>query len=389
MGFDLSRYADTLRAASESDAMMEIPVESIVDNPRNFYPRPDAEARTALMESIEANGLLEPPTVVPAEGGKYRLISGHSRMGAIRQLRTRDHVNVKTAHRWDTVLCRVLEPMSEDAELAAVIEANRQRVKSPALLADEAARLEAAYIKRQEAGEQLPGGIRAAVARALQVNQTKVSNLKSIKAGLKVPGIIARWEADELPEAAALLIAKMDINTQYRLLDWIIDNHKSWSINDVRLFGNIWALCEHLCPNTAGLCPNAERIIRDKLKGGAFRCGGCCAHCLSQKTCSTCCDYVRAHRPTAPEPEPEAPAPLPTEPPECQTVLSLWMPDGTTPAEPGEFAVLVDLDAGRLHRKFMKWNGSCWTFMNETKVEIAPTWWLRLPPVPEKGERNV
>lgn len=386
MGFDLSRYAENLRAASESDAMLEIAVENIVDNPKNFYPRPDVAAEKALMESIEANGLLEPPTVVPDEGGKYRLISGHSRMSAIRQLRRLDNARINVTHRWDTVLCRVLEPMSEDAELAAVIEANRQRVKSPALLADEAARLEAAYIKRQEAGEQLPGGIRAAVAQALQVNATKVSNLKAIKAGLKVPEIIRRWEADELPEASALLIAKMDIDTQYRLEDWIVANGKSWSINDVRLFGNIWRLCEHRCPETAGLCPNAERMVRDKLRDGGFKCGWCCNRCLYRDTCKTVCAYCK---PSKPAPEPEAPAPLPTEPPECQTVLSLWMPGGTTPAEPGEFAVLVDLGGEEPHRKFMRWTGADWTFMEGTRTAIAPTWWLRLPPVPEKGEQNV
>lgn len=383
--------ADELRkqlgGVSESDTMLEVPVESIVSNPKNFYPRPEGSAMTALMESIEANGLLEPPTVVPAGNGTYRLISGHSRMAAIRQLRNLDHARVTMTHRWDRVLCRVLEPMSEEAELTAVIEANRQRVKSPALLADEAARLEAAYVKRQQAGEQLPGGIRAAVAKALQINATKVSNLKAIKAGIKVPGIIRRWEQDELPEAAALVIARMDIDRQYRLLDWIIDNDKSWSIRDVQLFDNIWTLCRHDCPDTAGLCPNAERMVRDKLRGGEFKCVGCCDRCRDRDACSTCCDFVRAKRPAAPEPEPAEPAPVaaPKEPPEGQLMICGWMPGGTTPAEPGEFAVLLDLGGEEPHRKFMRWTGTDWTFMNGTRTAIGPTWWLRLPPVPEEG----
>lgn len=383
MGFDISKFAATAPLpASDAEGMREIPVEDIQDNPKNFYPKPDAEASRALRESIEANGLLEPPTVVPDENGRYRLISGHSRMRAIRRLRGLDHALVTMTHRWDTVLCRVLEPMSEEAELAAVIEANRQRVKSHAMLADEAARLEAAYIKRQEAGEQLPGGIRAAVAKALQINATKVSNLKAIRAGLKVPGIIRHWEADELPEASALLIAKMDIDRQYRLVDWVTTNHKSWSINDVRLFNNIWTLCRHDCPETAGLCPNAERMVRDKLRGGEFKCGGCCDQCLYQDTCSTCCDYVRAQRPAT---EPEAPSPLPTKPPEGQLVISGWMPGGTTPAEPGTFAVLVPL-AGALYHKILLWDGGKWMLQSGVKAVVAPVWWMRLPPVPEKGD---
>ena len=384
MAFDISKFAATAPLpASDAEGMREIPVENIVDNPKNFYPKPDTEASRALMESIEANGLLEPPTVVPDENGRYRLISGHSRMSAIRRLRNLDCSRVTVTHRWDTVLCRVLEPMSEEAELAAVIEANRQRVKSPALLADEAARLEAAYIKRQEAGEQLPGGIRAAVAKALQINQTKVSNLKAIKAGLKVPGIIRRWEADELPEAAALVIAKMDIDQQYRLTDWIIDNKKSWNIRDVQMFKNLWTLCRHDCPETAGLCPNAERMVRDRLRGSEFHCAGCCDQCRGRDTCSTCCDHVRAQRAAT---EPKAPSPLPTEQPEGQLVISGWMPGGTTPAEPGEFAVLVKLEGALLYHKILLWDGECWTLQSGVKATLVPVWWMRLPPVPEKGD---
>ena len=137
--------------AGVADTMMEIPVDDIRDNPRNFYPTPDSQALRALMDSIRANGLLEPPTVVPAGDGSYRLISGHSRLAAIKALR-----ETETPDQWATVLCRVLPPMSEGQEQAAVIEANRQRVKSNALLADEAERLTEAYIKRREAGEQLP-----------------------------------------------------------------------------------------------------------------------------------------------------------------------------------------------------------------------------------------
>ena len=72
--------------AGVADTMMEIPVDDIRDNPRNFYPTPDPQTLRALADSIRANGLLEPPTVVPAGDGTYRLISGHSRMAAIRAL---------------------------------------------------------------------------------------------------------------------------------------------------------------------------------------------------------------------------------------------------------------------------------------------------------------
>ena len=233
--FDITKFAATLpEAVPESGTTMEIPLDDILDNPRNFYPRPDNKALSALMESILANGLLEPPTVVPAEDGKYRLISGHSRMAALRLLAAnRDEA---VAKQFSTVLCRVLPAMTEEQELCAVIEANRQRVKSNALLAQETEMLKDTYLRRKQAGEKLPLGLREWVAREAGISPTKVGNLQVIKKGLKVPGIIARWEKGELPEAAALQIARMDDETQYRLLDWVIDNHRSYAIKDVQEF---------------------------------------------------------------------------------------------------------------------------------------------------------
>lgn len=235
--FDITKFAEALPDRAdlpESGMTREIPVGDILDNPRNFYPRPDNNALGALMESIQANGLLEPPTVVPDADGKYRLISGHSRMAALRLLAANQDEAV--AKQFSTVLCRVLPAMTEEQEVCAVIEANRQRVKSNALLAQEAENLKESYIRRKKAGEAFPVGLRDWIAKEMQINATKVGNLQVIKKGLKVPGIIARWEKGELPEAAALEIARMDDETQYRLLDWMIDNHRSYTIRDVQEF---------------------------------------------------------------------------------------------------------------------------------------------------------
>ncbi|WP_455581188.1 ParB/RepB/Spo0J family partition protein [Dysosmobacter sp.] len=224
-----------LRDVPESGTaeMQWIETERIVDNSLNFYPRPTNAALGELMESIEANGLLEPPTVIQNTGTLfYRLISGHSRMEAIRMLQSGN----PTDERWQKVLCRVLPQMDKDQELAAVIEANRQRIKSGALLAREAESLTAAYIRRREAGEDLPGRIRDRVAEALQINKTKLSNLKVIKEGLKVPGFHRLWEEEKITESAALEIARMDLDDQYRLLDWHIDKNREL-ITSMLFFG--------------------------------------------------------------------------------------------------------------------------------------------------------
>lgn len=293
--FDMSEFLTPVEGVPESGTTREIAVDDILDNPLNFYPRPDNGKLAELIESIQANGLLEPPTVVPAGEGKYRLISGHSRMNAVRLLSA--HKDTAVAERFQRVLCRVLPSMTTEQEECAVIEANRQRVKSPALLAEEAERLTKIYIKRRETGEELPGRIRDRVAEAMQVNKTKLANLSAIKNGIKVPGIRRAWEEGRLPEAAALEIARMDDETQYRLLDWVIDNHRTWTINNVREFRVCWTCCKHKCPDSGGFCPNAARMYADQYRYGEWRCGCCCRECLSKETCSTACRFVVAERP--------------------------------------------------------------------------------------------
>ena len=69
--------------------------------------------------------------------------------------------------------------------------------------------------------------------------------------------------------------------------------------------------------------------------------------------------------------------------PQGQLTICGWMPGSVTPAEPGEFAVLVDFGAGYLVREFYSWDGGNWIFSGG-EAEDFPSWWLRLPPEPEK-----
>lgn len=289
---DLSRFGAVLRAVSDSDTVTEvrkIPLDQIDENHLNFYPAIDAAAMVELMDSIQANSLLEPLAVL-ADGSRYRLVSGHNRLTALRRLRDRLGDGFPA-----DVLCRVLPPMTRDQEVSAIIEANRQRRKSDAILAQEAERLTESYIKRREAGEDLPGRIRDHVAEALQVSRTKLANLRVIKNGIKVPGILRHWEQGDIPEAAALEIARMGDEAQYRLLDWMIDKGRSYTINEVRMFSRIWNGCLHDCPDHGGLCPNAETIYRYHFRGGGWDCSGCCRSCLRRDTCpQSCCKPAKS-----------------------------------------------------------------------------------------------
>ena len=455
---------EQLSGVSESDTMREISIDDIKSNPHNFYPKPDPQALRALADSIRANGLLEPPTVVPSGDGRtYRLISGHSRLEAIRSLWD-DASAQQDWTRFSKILCRVLPPMTEYQEQTAVIEANRQRVKSDALLADEIERLSKAYIKRKEAGEALPGRIRDRVAHDIGVNATKVANVTAIKNGLKVPGIVEKWKREEIPEAAALMIARMDLEQQYRLLDWMIDKHRSYTISEVKKFDTCYrSACK--CDKTGKPCENIERIYDHDLHHGVWSGAGCCVKCLKRDTCPAACRYVEKKPAPEQEKPPLNPAandhrldyrvmvptfckrvrelrertgmsrkefaqsidefpgtysacenasmcgsekiaklalcfgvttdylfgltdelPPPTLP-EGQLIIAGWMPGSTTPAEPGEFAVYVELE-GKLIPQFFRWTGFRWEMRTGTVPQVPVIWWMRLPFIPAAAEKG-
>lgn len=283
-----------LAKVSDSDTPVKlIPLNKITRNTLNFYPALDDDAMDALVDSIKANGLLEPLTVVPQDDF-YRLISGHNRFSAL--LRLQAQAGAVGGYNQE-VLCRVLPPMTPEQELTAVIEANRQRIKSDALLAEEAKRLTEAYTKRREAGENLPGRIRDRVAEAMQISKTKLANLNAIRNGIKVPGIMAKWEHNEIPEAAALEIARLPVEAQYRLLDWVIDGHHSYSMRDVKQFAVMWGGCSHKCPETGGFCPHAQDIYYHDFHGGVWHGAGCCQQCTKKDTCPVACSFARPHEP--------------------------------------------------------------------------------------------
>ena len=75
------------------------------------------------------------------------------------------------------------------------------------------------------------------------------------------------------------------------------------------------------------------------------------------------------------------------DPPEGQLTIAGWMPGGIDPAEPGDFAVLVDFGAGYFVHEFYSWNGTEWIFSGG-EAEDLPSWWLRLPPEPDRGTRE-
>ena len=305
--FDITKFAATLPEAVPESGTREqieyIDEAKLSGDGENFY---SMEGIEALAQNIELVGLQQPLRVRPDpddEGG-YIVVSGHRRLTAIRTI-----CKVDEPERWRTVPCIVergeLSPAMR--ELRLIYANSDTRRMSNADLGAQAERVEKLLYQLQEEGVEFPGRMRDHVAEVCQISKSKLARLKVIREGLSKSEQIAKaWEKGELPEAAALEIARMDDETQYRLLDWVIDHCRTWSINNVREFSTCWTCCKHKCPDTGGFCPNAARMYADRYRYGEWRCAGCCRECLNRDTCSTACRFVVAERPPK-EPEPAVP----------------------------------------------------------------------------------
>lgn len=96
-------------------------------------------------------------------------------------------------------------------------------------VAAEAEKLTDAYVKRKRAGEELPGRIRDRVAESLKVSASKLAMAQATREHLDLPGFKAQWEAGRIPDTVAYEISKMQGDHQFRLLDWLCDNHREAS----------------------------------------------------------------------------------------------------------------------------------------------------------------
>ena len=80
-----SAIMDDLKAAASDsfiDSLKMLEVEDIIPNESNFYEITEIEE---LAEDIERQGLMS-VLVVTEDNGKYRLVSGHRRLAAVKLL---------------------------------------------------------------------------------------------------------------------------------------------------------------------------------------------------------------------------------------------------------------------------------------------------------------
>lgn len=168
--------------AEKPREIVKIDLADILDDENNDFEVEggnDIEIKNALLkDSIEQFGLLDPLTVRPAGGGKYKLISGHRRKLAHERLVAEGKME------FQQVDCIIRESDEVDAE-QMLIEANiPNRVVSDWEKMQAVKRMNVIFEKRQQEGQKIPGRRREHIAAVLCMSVSAVGRLEKIEKNL-------------------------------------------------------------------------------------------------------------------------------------------------------------------------------------------------------------
>ena len=287
-----------------------IDIDKLQANEKNFY-KVSKKDLDDLKSSIEISGILDPPSVCKADGDKYRIISGHRRCEAVRQLVKEGRKDLRM------VPCFIRSPQSAEMEELELIWANAtSRVLSSPELAQQAARVEELLYQLKEQGVDFPGRMRDHVAQACKISRTKLANLHAIETNLREP-LLGMWRKGTLNDAQALELSRLDAGMQDRLAGLFPRMSKDdlpasavvQRIGECAKAGAKWLPCG-VCPAGDGLtCPSArgDAFLRHDLGNYYDMCQGskCCWTCRNGRTaggynaCDSMCSRAKAARTAA------------------------------------------------------------------------------------------
>ena len=292
--FDIGSFAASLNETvskldtNEEPQLRYVDIDLLDANEANFY---DVSKLDTLADSIAMDGLQQPLVVTPGQDGRYTVISGHRRRAALRKL-------VEEDGREDLrrVPCLVKSYQSQAlAELQLIMANSTARVLTSAEVMHQAQRMEELLYQLKEEGYSFPGRMRAQVAEACQVSESKLARLKVIRDKLIDPWM-AKFEAGEVSEDVAYTIAQMGQDYQISL-DKIFSEPRCYGPTKNTVEGYRLRLDEIAAIECAhgSVCTNRERMIEHTAKQASpywGQCKTCCASCNSRSVCEHVCPMV-------------------------------------------------------------------------------------------------
>ena len=174
--FDDAITTDIKGAASNSyiDNIKMIKIADIETNAENFYSLPDIED---LAEDIDRQGLIHSLAVAKISSEKYKLISGHRRLTAIKLLIENGKWNN------ETVPCYVITAKKSDAEmnLDLIMLNHTQRKYSDSDIFKEHEELKKIFSQLEADGVEIKGRLREKIAKAMHVSSAQIGKIENIK----------------------------------------------------------------------------------------------------------------------------------------------------------------------------------------------------------------
>lgn len=181
--FDDAITTDIKGAASNSyiDNIKMIKIADIETNAENFYSLPDIED---LAEDIDRQGLIHSLAVAKISSEKYKLISGHRRLTAIKLLIENGKWNN------ETVPCYVITAKKSDAEmnLDLIMLNHTQRKYSDADIFKEHEELKKIFTQLEADGVEIKGRLREKIAKAMHVSSAQMEQIINRAVSRKVHG---------------------------------------------------------------------------------------------------------------------------------------------------------------------------------------------------------
>lgn len=203
---------DLKTAASDSfiDSLKMIEVDDIQPNKDNFYEMAEIEE---LAEDIERQGLMSVLVATAAENGKYKLISGHRRLAAIKLLI--DEGRRKST----TVPCYVKSAKSsEETQLDLIMLNATQRTYTSADTMREYEELERIFKALEEAGKPVKGKMRNNIAKVLNVSPAQIAKIDNIKHNA-IPDVEQAVKSGDMSISTANEVAKLDPEQQRDIIE--------------------------------------------------------------------------------------------------------------------------------------------------------------------------
>ena len=272
--------------------IVDLPLDRLVENEKNFFLVNDIDE---LKESIQLNGILQPLLVVEA-GSRFRIVAGHRRLKAARELGLA------------TVPAVILPEMSEAKEWMVLIQTNTaSRELLPWEKLEAVRRLKSQLLQLKEEGHVFHGRLRDQLAEQLEISKSEIARLEVIDKRLCPEGK-ELMKAGQLSASAAYAMARAPEDLQREIID---DKPAAFvaSVIEERIEKSALDWMEPDCPHPSGWwqceekragralpCPAWEKIKAHKAKGHPEDCCGCCAKCEKYKHGYSCPDVCQNFR---------------------------------------------------------------------------------------------